>query len=278
MRINLEIMKLKLNIALIILSGILLTNCSSGKKENKEQAFEKKAELEEFVESNFDYPIPTSFEVTKMLQDAKASYIGDITNDPKNVDKYITEWQKALNLGVYGADLSYASTFNKQDRTVAFLEVSRKLVDELNITTAFNESLVRRLEENLENKDSLILIITESFFETYNYLNQNGEEKKSLLVVSGSVIEGLYITSELIKSSNYNQDLMNVLAQQKMQVQKLTELLENHAADENVNKVLPTLRYINLFFDQLGESSEISQGQFEDVATSVADMRSEIVS
>ncbi len=183
-----------------------------------------------------------------------------------------------MNLGVYGADLSYASTFNKQDRTVAFLEVSRKLVDELNITTAFNESLVRRLEENLENKDSLILIITESFFETYNYLNQNGEEKKSLLVVSGSVIEGLYITSELIKSSNYNQDLMNVLAQQKMQVQKLTELLENHAADENVNKVLPTLRYINLFFDQLGESSEISQGQFEDVATSVADMRSEIVS
>jgi hypothetical protein len=212
-----------------------------------------------------------------MLQDAKASYIDDITNDPKNVDKYITEWQKALNLGVYGADLSYASTFNKQDRTIAFLDVSRKLVDELNISTAFNESLVRKLEENLENKDSLILIITESFFETYNYLNQNGEEKKSLLVVSGSVIEGLYITSELIKSSNYNQDLMNVLAQQKMQVQKLTELLEDHAADENVNKVLPTLRYINLFFDQLGESSEISQGQFEDVATSVADMRSEIV-
>ncbi|MEQ8238760.1 MAG: hypothetical protein RIA69_06090 [Cyclobacteriaceae bacterium] len=270
-------MKLKLNIAFIIISGILLTNCSSGNKQSKEQAFEKKAELEEFVESNFDYPIPTSFEVTKLLQDAKASYVSDITNSPANVDKYITEWQKALNLGVYGADLSYASTFDKQQQTIAFLDASRKLVDELNITTAFNEALVRRMEDNLENKDSLILIITESFYETYNYLNQNGEEKKSLLVVSGSVIEGLYITSELIKSSNYNQDLMNVLAQQKSQVEKLTELMEKHAEDENVNKVLPTLRYIKLFYDQIGDSSEISQGQFEDVAASISEMRSEII-
>lgn len=271
-------MKIK-NIAFVLIAGILLSNCSSGKKEaNSEKAQEKKEELEAFVEENFEYPIPTSFEVTKMLQDASASYVSDITNSPANADKYVTEWQKALNLGVYGADLSYASTFDKQQQTVDFLDASRTLIDELNITTAFNEALVRRIEDNLENKDSLILIVTESFYETYNYLNQNGDEKKSLLVISGSVIEGLFITSELIKSSNYNADLMNVLAQQKSQVQKLTELLENHSEDENVNRVLPTLRYIKLFYDQIGDDTEISQGQFDDVATSISDMRSEIVS
>ncbi|WP_258097164.1 hypothetical protein [Marinoscillum pacificum] len=269
-------MNKKVNIALLVALSVVLTYCSSSKKD-AEKAAEKKQELEEFIEEQFEYPIPTSFEVTKMLQDANASYDAAVTNDPASVDKYETEWQKALNLGVYGADLSFASTFDKKEESVAFLEASKKLIDELNISTAFNKSLASRIESNLENKDSLILIITESFYQTYNYLNQSGDEKTSLLVVSGSVIEGLYITSELIKASDYNADLMQVLAAQKDQVQKLTALMEKHADDANVNKVLPTLRFVGLFYDQLGESNEISQGQFEDVANSIAEMRSEIV-
>lgn len=269
-------MKRKLNLALLVALGMVFTYCSSSKKDS-EKAEEKKQELEEFVETQFEYPIPTSFEVTKMLQDANAEYSEEIPNDSKNVDKYVAEWQKALNLGVYGADLSYASTFDKQQESVEYLNASRKLIEELNISTAFNKSLADRIEKNLENKDSLILIITESFYQTYNYLNQNGDEKTSLLVVAGSVIEGLYITSELIKASDYNADLMAVLAAQKDQVSKLTALMEAHSGDENVNRVLPFLRYVSLFYDQIGESNEITKGQFDDVSSSIAEMRQEIV-
>lgn len=269
-------MNQKVIIAFLVVLGIELSFCSSPKKDT-ENAAEKKQELEEFVEKQFEYPIPTSFEVTKMLQDANASYVADVTNDPENVDKYVAEWQKALNLGVYGADLSYSSTFDKQQESIEFLNASKKLIDDLNISTAFNRNLVGRIEVNLENKDSLILIITESFYDTYNYLNQSGEEKTSLLVVAGSVIEGLYITSKLIESSNYDKGLMTVLANQKDQVKELAELMEKHAADPNVSKVLPFLRYVNLFYDQIGEDGDISQGQFKDVASSINDMRSQIV-
>lgn len=269
-------MKTIFNFAGLAFLGLVLTFCGGSKKEN-EQAAEKKKQLEEFVEKQFEYPIPTSFEVTKMLQDAKATYLPEITNSPDNVDKYVPEWQKALNLGVYGADLSYASTFDKQQETVAFLNASRKLVEELNIATAFNSSLLNRIESNLDNKDSLILIITESFYDTYNYLNNNGEEKTSLLVVTGSVIEGLYLTAKLIESSNYDAQLMSVLGNQKDQVQKLAALLEKHGEDANVNKVLPTIRYISLFYDQLGEDGTITRGQFDDVFESIRDMRATIV-
>lgn len=266
-------MKKTLNITLLVATGFVFTYCG-GKKETPE---EKKQELEAFVEKQFEYPIPTSFEVTKMLQGANASYSPDIVNDPKNVDKYVAEWQKALNLGVYGADLSYAATFDKQQESIEDLNASRKLIEDLNITSAFSKSLADRIEKNLENKDSLILIITESFYNTYNSLNQNGDEKTSLLVVAGSVIEGLYITSELIKASDYNGDLLAVLAAQKDQVQKLTALMETYASDENVNRVLPFLRYVNLFYDQMGESKEITHGQFDDVASSISEMRTKIV-
>ena len=122
----------------------------------------------------------------------------------------------------------------------------KKLIDELNITSAFNVGMAERVENNLENIDSLIFIVTESFYDTYNYLNQNGEEKTSILVIAGSVIEGLYITCELVKQSENKGELMGVLGNQKAQVTKLVELMEIHQEDENVSKILPNLRYIQL--------------------------------
>ncbi|MFY0605431.1 MAG: hypothetical protein JXR10_01880 [Cyclobacteriaceae bacterium] len=267
----------KINVVVLVLLSVVLTYCGDSKKQSAEQAAEKKQELEAFVEEQFEYPLPTSFEVTKMLQDANAQYDADITNDPSKASNYVAEWQKALNLGVYGADLSFASTFDRRQESVEFLAASRRLIEDLNISTAFNKDMADRIENNLENKDSLILIITESFYQTYNYLNQSGDEKTSLLVVAGSVIEGLHITSSLVKASDYDENLLAVLAAQKDQVTKLTTLMEKHADDENVNRVLPFLRYVKLFYEQTGESNEISKGQFEDVANSIADMRSTIV-
>ncbi len=255
---------------------VAMTSCGGGGKSPEEKEQEKK-ELSTFVEKEFEYPIPTSYEVTNRLQKANANFVFNITNPPENVDKYIADWQKAMNLGVYGADLSYASTYNKQDETTQFLNASRQLIDDLNITSAFNEDMIGRLEENVDNKDELILIITESIYNTYNHLNANGEELNSLLVIAGSVIEGLYITGQLIVSSDYNADLMNVLAEQKSQVSKLVELMEKYQDDENVNRVLPKLRYINLFYDQLGEGSAMSEDQFNDVIGSINEMRATVV-
>jgi PBP1b-binding outer membrane lipoprotein LpoB len=257
-------------------SAFFIISCSGGKKAEESSA-EKKEEIESFVEKEFTYPLPTAFEVSQMLSNANTSFSKEIVNDPSNADQYVATWQKAANLGVYGADLSYAATFDKTQETIDFLDVSKKLIDDLNITSAFNESMAQRIENNMDNVDSLIFIVTESFYDTYNYLNQNGEQKTSILVIAGSVIEGLHITCELVKMSENKGELMAVLANQKAQVVKLVELMESHQDDEDVSKVLPNLRYISLVYDQLGEESEMTEGQFNDIANSVKEMRDHIV-
>ncbi|WP_425391441.1 hypothetical protein [Ekhidna sp.] len=257
--------------------AILMSACGGGNKASEESSAEKKEEIKSFVEKEFTYPLPTAFEVSQMLGNANTSYSPEIVNDPAKVDEYVATWQKAANLGVYGADLSYAATFDKTQATIDFLDVSKKLIDDLNITSAFNESMAQRIENNMDNIDSLIFIVSESFYDTYNYLNANGEEKTSILVIAGSVIEGLHITCQLVKMSENKGELMAVLANQKAQVVKLVELMEDHQDDENVSKVLPNLRYINLVYDQLGEATEMTEGQFNDIANSVQEMRDHIV-
>ncbi|GAB4236915.1 MAG: hypothetical protein Tsb0034_11750 [Ekhidna sp.] len=262
----------------LISSLIVLTSCSSGSSESQtETTAEKKEEIEDFVEKEFTYPLPTAFEVSQMLNNANTAYSPDIVNKVEKADEYVATWKKAANLGVYGADLSYAATFERTQETIDFLEVSKKLIDDLNITSAFNTGMAKRIENNIDNIDSLIFIVTESFYDTYNYLNQNGEEKTSILVIAGSVVEGLYITCELIKMSENKGELMGVLANQKAQVAKLVELMEEHKDDENVSKILPNLRFINITYEQLGDGTEMTEGQFSDIATNVTDMRNHIV-
>lgn len=274
---NTNLMKMKYINFLLLTTSFLLFSCGGGSSKEAESNSEKKEEIETFVEKEFTYPLPTAFEVSQMLSNANTSYSSDIVSDVTKVDEYVATWQKAANLGVFGADLSYAATFDRTQETIDYLEVCKKLIDDLNITSAFNASMATRIENNMDNIDSLIYIVSESFYDTYNYLNQNGEEKTSILVIAGSVIEGLHITCELVKMSENKGELIAVLANQKAQVVKLVELMENHQDDENVAKVLPNLRYINLVYDQLGEDTEMTDGQFSDIANSVKEMRDHIV-
>ena len=271
-------MKLKIgNIIAIFIAVFLFSACGGGSSKTEQVNEEKKEEIASFVEKEFTYPLPTAFEVSQMLNNANTSFSPGIVNSPDNVDNYVSTWQKAANLGVYGADLSYAATFERTQETIDFLEASKKLIDDLNITSAFNATMADRIETNMDNVDSLIFIVTESFYDTYNYLNQNGEEKTSILVIGGSVIEGLNITCELVRMSENKGELMSVLANQKGQVAKLVELMEQHAEDENVSKILPKLRFIQLIYDQLGEDTEMTEGQFTDIASGVKEMRDLIV-
>ena len=255
---------------------LTLTNCGSDKKSDTTTEAPQAESIRDKVAREFEYPIPTSFEVTKLIQDANAGFVLGVTNDVDNADKYITEYNKALNLGVYGTDLSYATTYNRQQETMQFLKASRSLIDQLNISGAFNTEMANSIEANIENKDSLINIVTESFYNTYSYLNKNGQDKLSLLVITGSVIEGLYITTQLLISSGYDERLVQAFAQQKETVKKLELLLDQFSDDPNINRVLPKIRYISLFFDGVGDNG-MTQGQIDDVSASIEETRNEIV-
>ena len=256
-----------------------LYSCSSEKKSSESDATEEVSveDVNEFIEKEFKYPIPTSFEVTQLLQDAGASFLSDITNSPDNVDKYETQRAKALNLGIYGADLSYASTFDKQEETMKYLEVSKGLVDGLQLSNVFTQEMADQIEANIESKDTLITIISKTFYETYSQLNKNGQDKLALLVVSGSWIEGLYITAKLAVVSEYDKRLMDIVGNQKLSAQKLKELCETYQDDEDVKSILPLIRFMNLIYDGVIEGAGITEGQLNDIIDNVEATRNDII-
>lgn len=266
--------------ALVALASITLfmamISCGGGAKQAETDKADMKTKDEAF-KSVTKYPIPTSFEVIKLLNKAGASYIISLNNPVENVDKYFTEKSKALNLGIYGANLSYASTYQMKQETMSYLKVSKKLIEDLQISTAFNKDFAQRVEDNIDNNDALIQIITDSFFDTYDYLINEGKDNLSLLVIAGSWIEGLYITSEMAIISKHNEDILKIIANQKDPLNKLIELMEPVSEDTAIAEVMQMLLPLKAIFDKV-DGETITKEQFEQIEKTVGGIRTTITS
>ena len=160
--------------SLLIAVIFVFSSCNSGAKQNQKaetiqiEKEEVESEVREFV-----YPLPTSYEIVEMLNKIEAAYIFDLSNNPANASKYITEKQQAINLGVYGGDLSYASTYNQKQETIDFIDASRKMLEGLDLEAAVSEDLPEQVEANENNKEALVELITDSFYDTYDFLHKN---------------------------------------------------------------------------------------------------------
>lgn len=260
----------------LLVTGLIACTSRTDKTGSKElEATETDTVKEAVIESISGYPLPTAFEITNMLNEAGAPYILSISNPASNVGNYFTQVEKAFNLGVYGADLSYASTYMMKQETMLYLDASKKLTDEIEISSAFNQTYAERVENNLENGDSLISIISDSFFDTYNYLTRNNQDKLAILVMAGSWIEGLYITTQIAMTAADNSAMLDIILHQKSSLKKLIEMLEPIQEDEDVMEISNALNTLKGHYD--GIEDQLDDETFEKIASTVESIRNKIV-
>src|ERR1051326_7124116 len=121
--------------------SLLMSSCgTSATNENNDTV--ETTKLDTAVQNksvkNVFYSIPSPIELTQLIQRAGATYDKDLMNDINNVSKYTTTVQQGLNLGVYGADLSITSMFDKTQESLFYMKCTSSMAKSLGITTAFN--------------------------------------------------------------------------------------------------------------------------------------------
>jgi len=265
---------------LAVAMSLFVIGCGDGSTDQTDETNEDTVVAVADQAEKLVYPLPTPLEITNMLNKAGASYILDLSNQPENVDKYFTEAAKALNLGVYGADLSYSATYNKSQETMDFFVCTKKLRDGMDIQTPYNEDLSGRIEGNIENKDSLYNILTSSFKNTFEYLNDNGKGAISVMVIAGGWVEGLYISSQLALLTENNAEILQGIADQKESLNKLIALMESYKDNQNVSEVLVELNDVKAIFAELKEVEgkvQMSDEGFEKINEEVEALRKKIV-
>lgn len=240
--------KLNFVIALAIISTLFA--CNNGSKSDAEDVDPAAMESKNKVAKVF-YAVPSPSELSAMIKATGANYNKNMLNPASNETKYTSIIQKALNLGVFGADLSYTSTFDQTQEAMVYMGVCKKLADGLGITGAINENTVKRMEKNLNNKDSLLKIISDTYLETDIYLKNNDRAGVSALVVAGGWIEGLFISVNIAASNANNQMIVKRIAEQKLILENLIGLLETNEANDNAPEMMTELKSLKALYDNV---------------------------
>lgn len=195
------------------------------------------------------YNVPSPIEMAAIMQRAGASYNFNLLNRIEYVDKYTTNSTMALNLGIYGADLSYTRMFDQIQESVNFLSVIRKLSDGLGIPQEPGRFAVSRIEKNIENRDSLLLIITDVYGAADIYLKENNRGSTAALIILGGWVEALYIATNIVDENVENKEVLDRIAEQKYSIQNLIDLLASYEGDEIIALYLPTLNELNEIYN-----------------------------
>jgi len=200
--------------------------------------------------SKIFYNVPPPFEMTKLIQESGAEYIEDILNSPENQYKYLTTADAAINLGVYGADLSYTRMFDQIQKSISYLSSLKTLSDELGIPNDKGSMAVNRLEENMANRDSILQIISDTYANADAYLKESDRGNTATLVILGGWVEGLYIATSLAESTE-NKRIIKRIAEQKYSLNNLIELLKFYKEDKTIEYYTPKLLELKKVFDKI---------------------------
>lgn len=224
--------------SLILFTILFLYNCSNCQKQKADNIDEFLPEEDIFTDidkaKKIFYSLPSPLETAQIIKTAGATYNEELLNPLSNVSKYNTNKSMALNLGIYTTDLSFASLFDQTQTALKYMEVSRKLAEGLGIADAIDDSTMKRLEENLNNKEVVMDIISETFLNSSSYLKENDRSDIAAIVLTGGWIEGLYLATQLVKEEKIKDNpLVDRIGEQKLSLKILEKLLEENRYEKN---------------------------------------------
>ncbi len=224
----------KLSLLSIAFLLFVSTSCNNSQDEEAkdQQLTEQTQKLEK---QKIFYSLTTPIELVALMNQMGLFYDESVLNPTDNVAKYTTANKQAVNLGIYAADLTYCSLFSQFQATLKAFEASKKLADGLGITDAYEAGALNRIQDNINQKDSLLKIISECLSNTDAYLKDNYRVGISLLVLSGGWIEGLYIATQTNGSKNMSPNFSSLIGEQKISLENILKLIEVYQDESGVD-------------------------------------------
>lgn len=252
--------QLSSKILLAIVISILVA-CGSDKKKDADAAKEFDAAQEQLKE-NVDRAIrdiPPPAEVPYIIQSTGADFNPNIINDHKRYESYTISAKKAaFNLGVYATDIGYLSSYGKTQEALNYMDVCLKLTETVGAQDAIDFAVLERFEKNLSNPDSLANIIDAVIDNSDSYLQANDRNNIAALMIGGTFIEALYISTQIIDT--YPRDLLpddmrlqvlsplvQMLVKQKESLKDVIDLLES--VDDKEDWEIATINSLNELYD-----------------------------
>jgi hypothetical protein len=274
--------------SLLLAGAFFLASCGGGGQQTEETTDDSQASAE-FDQAKTEVisginqvikDLPPPSEVPYLLMATGSDFDPNLVNPLDKLDSYTSPASKAaMNLGVYTTDVGYLASYEKAQPSLEYVSACQKLAESLGIASAMDIELIGRFERNLNDKDSLKILVDEVLARTGQRLDAMDRLSIAGLVLGGTYTEGLYISTTLIE--NYPDDLpeetstlileplIKIVIDQGQSLDDLIKVMDDLGENEDINALKVDLQAINQIYDtELAEvSKQISENTGDLVLT-----------
>ena len=249
---------MKNQIIICFLTGFFLFGCKN--KENTD-----KNDIDALISQNLDetelsiseesmheiiQSLPSPLEISTLIKVSGSRFNQDLLNPTEHADLYSLDTEKAMAMGIYAGDLGYINIYEKGHIAISYLKTIKKIADDLKVGHFFDFKTIKRIASNSKKLDSLLYISTMSFEKMDRYLREQKRSKLSVLLVTGTWIESLYLASSVVKEKP-NEELIERIAEQKMILDQIMLILSAYENDEYFTQVLDDMHELKAEYDRV---------------------------
>lgn len=249
--------RISIVLMLTIVFSLALTSCSEdGSSADDVQSIEDaidneidstSATIVQFNNSLFSIPSP--YEIAFLVKEENIDFNRDFLNPVNRSHNYINNFKKALNLGVYGADLGYLNIYEQTPDAISYFSAIKVLSQELDISNAFNFNTISRIENNMGNKDSLLFIMSSTYRDADIYLKENNRSELGVLILTGGWLESVNVLINIAKV-NKNPNIIRRIGEQKFTIENMIKILSPYYNEsEEYGKLIESLIELAYDFD-----------------------------
>lgn len=197
--------------------------------------------------------LPSSMRIASIFKRSGLKFIESSLNSLDNAKNYKTSYTKALNLGVYSADMAYCLLNKQYALSKNYLKGSKDIGGELGLNSAFEaNNLAKRFENNMNlgKDDSLLTIISDLQLETDLVLEKSNQQHISSIIFTGAWIETLFSASQVYKSGDQN--IVPAIIEQVSLVDNILAVLEKQKGNEaSISSLMESLTAIKADFNAI---------------------------
>jgi hypothetical protein len=258
-------------LVVIILSAGILAGCrSGGKKAPKDEVTVDVPKDNSSAYNDLKQAVkvfnalPSPLESAMLIKSADARFDKSLLNPTGSSGNYVTNKNMALNLGIYTCDLSFASLYEQTQLIIDYMNAAKKMADGLGILKAIDQSTIDKLEENINNSEVIMGIVSETFMNSNSYLEDNGQPAIAAMVLVGGWFEGLYISTQLIDLKEFNSNkLVGRIIDQKLTIGILLNLLESSKGNPAIDELIVQVNRLKSVFDKITITTSPIRTEFD---------------
>jgi hypothetical protein len=278
--------------AIASLSLVLLASCGS-----KETAVEGNTEetisevtkdttpvtVDDVSKFKFDFAlanIPSPAVSIEELSKWGIDYDQSLMNDTKKSKNYSSEFQKAVNLGIYNIDMCYAIVNERGEDVLKFMKTVLITSDALGLKGAVDQMIGKRAEQNLGSKDSLLKILDEILIKSDSYLRTNERLYTASTVFSGGWLESLYLTCKLTDKTNdeaVKARGRKHLWEQRFHLGNLVTVMDDHKDKKEAQDMNSEFRAIHKMINNVKQPEDMTPEKYKKISEQIYALRTKLV-